>query len=294
MVSASSAVIPASGGAMVLEAVTLHIRPGQSGEFERAFQKAQPIIASKAGYISHALHRSVEVKDRYLLLVRWNTIEDHTGLSQSPDLPVEAAAPASFLRIRPGLHRAKSPGPPAQRLAIGRHAWIFFRILRFRNRIAGCPHRPAKRLRRAPRQDGRFAVVRAVRAGSSGRGIEAEQRPRRQSNGAWRKRLVISRPNRRDRDKDRSFAGRQCRIDKVSVFFDAVVTVGASTEPEHNWMVEPADAVKRLSHKSHRWAVMRWGGKWEVGRCRRAPYSLLPTAYYSTLHSYALFFSATP
>ena len=34
---------------MVLEAVTLHIRPGQSGEFESAFKQAQSIIASMHG-----------------------------------------------------------------------------------------------------------------------------------------------------------------------------------------------------------------------------------------------------
>jgi len=71
---------------MVLEAVTLHIRSGQSGEFEAAFNKAQPIIASMEGYVSHDLQRCVEVKDQYLLLVRWRTIEDHTvGFRAHPD-----------------------------------------------------------------------------------------------------------------------------------------------------------------------------------------------------------------
>ena len=73
---------------MVLEAVTLHVRPGQSREFEETFTKAQRIIASMAGYISHELGRSVEVADQYLLLVRWRTIEDHThGFRNSPEFP---------------------------------------------------------------------------------------------------------------------------------------------------------------------------------------------------------------
>ena len=71
---------------MVLEAVTLHIRPGQSADFESAFRQAQSIIASMAGYVSHELQRSLEAKDEYLLLVRWRTLEDHThGFRNHPD-----------------------------------------------------------------------------------------------------------------------------------------------------------------------------------------------------------------
>ena len=30
------------------------------------------------GYVSHELQRCVEVRDRYVLLVRWERLEDHT------------------------------------------------------------------------------------------------------------------------------------------------------------------------------------------------------------------------
>lgn len=62
---------------MILEAAVLHVRPGQSADFEAAFAKAQSIISSMPGYIEHELHRCVEVRDKYLLLVRWRSIEDH-------------------------------------------------------------------------------------------------------------------------------------------------------------------------------------------------------------------------
>ena len=73
---------------MVLEVASLQVRPGQAGEFEEAFKQAQRIIASMKGYVSHELQRSVEVENRYLLLVRWKTIEDHTeGFRNSPQFP---------------------------------------------------------------------------------------------------------------------------------------------------------------------------------------------------------------
>ena len=63
---------------MILEAVILNIRAGESEAFETAFAQAAPIIASMNGYISHELHRCMETSDQYLLLVRWQTLEDHT------------------------------------------------------------------------------------------------------------------------------------------------------------------------------------------------------------------------
>ena len=61
----------------VLEVAVLKVRHGQSPRFELAFQSAQSIISSARGYISHELQRCVEVDDQYLLLVRWQSLDDH-------------------------------------------------------------------------------------------------------------------------------------------------------------------------------------------------------------------------
>lgn len=71
---------------MILEVALLTIRPGQEPEFEYAFTQAVPIIASMKGYITHELQRCVETPNRYILLVRWQTLEDHTvGFRGSPE-----------------------------------------------------------------------------------------------------------------------------------------------------------------------------------------------------------------
>lgn len=70
---------------VILEVAPLQVRPGQSGAFEAAFRQAQPIISSMPGYISHELHRCIERENEYLLLVRWQTLNDHQlGFRQSP------------------------------------------------------------------------------------------------------------------------------------------------------------------------------------------------------------------
>ncbi len=63
---------------MILEVANLNVRPGQREEFERAFSAAQSIIASMPGYLSHQLKRCIEEPDRYILLVNWESLEDHT------------------------------------------------------------------------------------------------------------------------------------------------------------------------------------------------------------------------
>ena len=69
---------------MILEVATLNIKEGLSDEFEISFQKAQNIISSMTGYISHQLKKCVEQDDKYILLVNWETIEDHKiGFRQS-------------------------------------------------------------------------------------------------------------------------------------------------------------------------------------------------------------------
>jgi len=69
---------------MILESAILDVTPGLGAAFEAAFAGAQRIISASPGYISHELQRCIEKPDRYLLLVRWRTLEDHTvGFRQS-------------------------------------------------------------------------------------------------------------------------------------------------------------------------------------------------------------------
>lgn len=71
---------------MILEVAILNVKAGMGDEFERAFQKAASIVSAMPGYLSHDLQKCVEVSSRYLLLVRWEKLEDHTvGFRQSAE-----------------------------------------------------------------------------------------------------------------------------------------------------------------------------------------------------------------
>jgi heme-degrading monooxygenase HmoA len=63
---------------MILELARLDVRPGEETGFEAAFREAQGIIAAMPGYLGHELRPCIEHSNRYLLLVRWRRLEDHT------------------------------------------------------------------------------------------------------------------------------------------------------------------------------------------------------------------------
>ncbi|WP_404357456.1 antibiotic biosynthesis monooxygenase [Cytobacillus firmus] len=71
---------------MILEAVLLQVKKGMEEEYEQAFREASKVISSMKGYISHELQRCMEVEGKYLLLVKWESLEAHTvGFRQSKE-----------------------------------------------------------------------------------------------------------------------------------------------------------------------------------------------------------------
>jgi len=90
---------------VILEVAVLNVRAGQADAFEESFRLASPIIASMRGYLSHELNRCLESPDRYVLLVRWETLEDHTvGFRGSPE----------YERWRQLLHHFYEPFPTVE------------------------------------------------------------------------------------------------------------------------------------------------------------------------------------
>jgi heme-degrading monooxygenase HmoA len=62
----------------ILELAVLNVIPEKTVEFEASFGKAQKIISSMNGYLGHQLHQNLEMPNRYILMVGWEKLEDHT------------------------------------------------------------------------------------------------------------------------------------------------------------------------------------------------------------------------
>ena len=63
---------------MILEVAMLQVKTGLLDQFEESFIKASKIISSRKGYINHELRKCIQEENKYLLLVRWETLKDHT------------------------------------------------------------------------------------------------------------------------------------------------------------------------------------------------------------------------
>lgn len=69
---------------MILEVAILDLKPNLNKVFETAFKQSSNIITSMSGYLSHELQHCLENENRYILLVRWEKMVDHTiGFRQS-------------------------------------------------------------------------------------------------------------------------------------------------------------------------------------------------------------------
>ena len=69
---------------MILEVAILNVRSDEGPAFEAAMKVARPLIAASKGFRTIEVRPCLETKDRYLLLVTWDTVEDHEiGFRQS-------------------------------------------------------------------------------------------------------------------------------------------------------------------------------------------------------------------
>ena len=63
---------------MVLEIATIDVKSGTNADFERSLEQAQRVISKSEGYLSHTFEKCMEQECRYVLLIRWSSLEAHT------------------------------------------------------------------------------------------------------------------------------------------------------------------------------------------------------------------------
>jgi putative transposase len=63
---------------MILEVAILNVIEGREKQFEDDFKIAGQYISSIKGYVRHSLRKCIEQQNKYILLVDWENLEDHT------------------------------------------------------------------------------------------------------------------------------------------------------------------------------------------------------------------------
>ena len=87
---------------MILEMAILQVIKGSAHHFEKDFAIASQLIESIPGYVNHSLRKCIEEENKYLLLVEWEKLEDHTiGFRESE----------AYLEWKKLLHHYYNPFP---------------------------------------------------------------------------------------------------------------------------------------------------------------------------------------
>lgn len=64
---------------MILEIADIRIQPGQQAAFSEAIQRGlSTVIAHAKGYRGFKVNHGIENPERYVLMIFWDTLEDHT------------------------------------------------------------------------------------------------------------------------------------------------------------------------------------------------------------------------
>ncbi len=89
---------------MIYEIATLLIRPDRTDAFRHAFADVAHLLTRAKGYRGHLLAPGIELPQQFTLIVRWQTLEDHTpNFETSDDHQMFMAGLQDFLAGEPAV-----------------------------------------------------------------------------------------------------------------------------------------------------------------------------------------------
>jgi heme-degrading monooxygenase HmoA len=88
---------------MILEVADIRIDPAKQAEFDEAIVRGLTTVASQAkGFRGYKVNKSLESPGRVLLMIYWDTLEDHTeGFRGGPLFPQWRAIVGPFFAAPP-------------------------------------------------------------------------------------------------------------------------------------------------------------------------------------------------
>ena len=64
---------------MILEIADIRIQPGRQADFDAAIERGLRTVISQAkGFAGFKVNKGIESPERYLLMIWWETLENHT------------------------------------------------------------------------------------------------------------------------------------------------------------------------------------------------------------------------
>lgn len=63
---------------MILEIATFDIKEGSQTAFIAAFEEAKLVVSQSKGFLGVELQHCIEIATKFVALIQWETLEDHT------------------------------------------------------------------------------------------------------------------------------------------------------------------------------------------------------------------------
>ena len=104
---------------MILEIADIRIPPGKNEAFDAAIARGiETVIAKAEGYRAHRVVKGIESPERYMLMIWWETLEDHTvRFRGGPLFPQRRAIVGPFFASPPSVEHytlvTEASGSPA-------------------------------------------------------------------------------------------------------------------------------------------------------------------------------------
>lgn len=90
---------------MILETAVFSIRPSETDLFRTTFAKARKFIETSKGFHRLELRQGIEVPSTFVLVVWWETLEDHTiAFKQSDNFTQWRALIGHLFAVPPVVH----------------------------------------------------------------------------------------------------------------------------------------------------------------------------------------------
>ena len=88
---------------MILEIADIRIPPGKQAEFDAAIVRGvETVISKAAGFRGFKVNKGVESPGRYILMIYWETLENHTvDFREGPLFPQWRAIVGPFFAVPP-------------------------------------------------------------------------------------------------------------------------------------------------------------------------------------------------
>ena len=74
---------------MIIETATMSVEAGREEQFLAALEQARQVLARAPGWRELRVHRGIERPSTFLLVIGWETLEDHTETFRGSDLFVQ-------------------------------------------------------------------------------------------------------------------------------------------------------------------------------------------------------------